>query len=93
MPARAVEDLPRSAREAGLGVAAMRGSFMTHDPHLGFELHASTIAAARERAVQAGVATEQQVDELVASLRAAKDGGHVWVSSPLFLDLALRKPA
>jgi len=65
---------------------------MTHDPALGFELHAATIAAARERAVRAGVATEQRIDELVGSLRAAKSGEYGWVSSPFFLDLTLRKP-
>jgi ubiquinone/menaquinone biosynthesis C-methylase UbiE len=92
VPAGAVEHLPRSAREAGLEVAGMSGYFMTHDPELGFELHAGTIAAARERAVRSGVATEQQIDELVGSLRAAKGGEYVWVSSPFFLDLTLRKP-
>jgi SAM-dependent methyltransferase len=92
VPAGAVEDLPRSARQAGFEVAGMSGYFMTHDPELGFELHASTLAAARERALRAGVATEQQIDELVGSLRAAKGGEHAWVSSPFFLDLKLRKP-
>jgi SAM-dependent methyltransferase len=92
VPAGAVEDLPRSAREAGFEVAGMSGYFMTHDPELGFELRASTLAAARERALRAGVATEQQIDELVGSLRAAEGGEHAWVSSPFFLDLTLRKP-
>jgi hypothetical protein len=92
VPAGAVEDLPQSARQAGFEVAGMSGYFMIHDPELGFELHASTLAAARERALRAGVATEQQIDELVGSLRAAKGGEHAWVSSPFFLDLKLRKP-
>jgi hypothetical protein len=62
------------------------------DPVVGFELHASTIAAARERATRSGVATEQQIDDLVDSLRAAKVGEYRWVSAPFFLDLALRTP-
>jgi hypothetical protein len=32
------------------------------------------------------------VDDLVLNLRAAKRGHYEWVSSPFFLDLALRKP-
>jgi SAM-dependent methyltransferase len=92
VPARSVEDLPRSAREAGFEVAGMNGSFMTHDPQVGFEIHARTIAAARERAIGSGVATEQQIDGLVGSLRAAKGGEYAWVTSPFLLDLTLRKP-
>jgi hypothetical protein len=53
VPRGAVEDLPRSARAAGLDV----------------------------------------VDELVATLRAAKRGGYEWVTLPFLLDLVLRKPA
>jgi hypothetical protein len=34
----------------------------------------------------------EQIDDLVADLRAAKDGGYDWVSRPFFLNLALRKP-
>jgi ubiquinone/menaquinone biosynthesis C-methylase UbiE len=93
VPAGAVEDLSRSAREAGLEVAGMSGYLMTHDPAVGFELHAGTIAAARERAVRSGVATGQRIDELAGSLRAAKSGEYGWVSSPFFLDLTLRKPS
>jgi hypothetical protein len=36
----------------------MSGYFMTHDPESGFEIHAGTIAAARERAIRSGVATD-----------------------------------
>jgi SAM-dependent methyltransferase len=92
VPEGAVEDLPRSAREAGFEVCETSGSFMTVTPALGFELHASTMAAARERAIGAGVATEQHIDELALSLRAAKSGTYEWVSSPFFLELILRKP-
>lgn len=92
VPAGAVEDLPRSAREAGLEVVGRSGFFMTLDPALGFEIHASTIAAARERAIGSGVATAEQVDELVGGLRDARTGDYEWVTSPFFLDLTLRKP-
>ena len=37
VPAGAVEDLPRSAREAGLEVAGTDGCFTTTDPAVGFE--------------------------------------------------------
>jgi hypothetical protein len=92
VPAGAVEDLPRFAREAGLEVAGMSGYFMTHDPAVGFELHAATVAAARERAIQPAGANEAQIDELVGGLRAAHGGDYAWVTSPIFLDLTPRKP-
>jgi len=91
VPSGAVEDLPRSAREAGFEIAAMSGHFMTADPELVFEIHAATLAAARERGTQLGIAAKR-VDDLARDIRAAKDGGYEWVSSPFFLDLTLRKP-
>ena len=92
VPHGAVDGLAGSARAAGLEVVAAGGSFGTVDPELGFDLHASTLALAREGAVASGVATGQQIDDLLRDLRAAKAGGYEWVSSPFFLDLALRKP-
>jgi hypothetical protein len=92
VPHGVVDGLAGSARAAGLEVVAAGGSFGTVDPELGFDLHASTLALARERAVASGVATGQQIDDLLRDLRAAKGGGYEWVSSPFFLDLALRKP-
>ncbi|HKR69017.1 MAG TPA: methyltransferase domain-containing protein [Streptosporangiaceae bacterium] len=92
VPHGSVDGLAGSARAAGLDVVAVDGCFTTVDPELGFELHASTLSAAKERAISSGVATEQQVDELVSDLRAAKTGGYEWVSTPFFLDLTLRKP-
>jgi ubiquinone/menaquinone biosynthesis C-methylase UbiE len=91
VPRGTAEGLPRSARAAGLEVGGADGFFAILDPGLGFEIHASTFAAARERAIKAGFAAEA-IDEVVASLRSAKAGGYEWVTSPFFLDLSLRKP-
>jgi SAM-dependent methyltransferase len=92
VPRGAIDGLAGSARAAGLEVVAVDGSFATMDPELGFDLHAATVLAARERAVASGIASEQQIDDLVSDLRAAKGGGYEWVSGPFFLDLTLRKP-
>jgi hypothetical protein len=92
VPHDAVDDLAQSARAAGLDVVAADGSFATTDPERGFDLHAATLLAARDRAVASGVAAGQQIDNLVSDLRAAKGGGYEWVSGPFFLDLTLRKP-
>ena len=93
VPHGAVDGLAGSARAAGLDVVAVDGSFGILDPELGFGLHAATLLAARERAVASGIASGQQIDDLVSDLHAAKDGGYEWVSMPFFLDLTLRKPA
>jgi hypothetical protein len=92
VPRAAVDGLAGSARAAGLDVVAVDGNFAIMNSELGFDLHAGTLLAARERAVAAGIATGQQIDDLVNDLRAAKDGGYEWVSTPFFLDLTLRKP-
>jgi hypothetical protein len=73
VPSSAVEDLPRSATAAGLEVAGMSGFFTTMDGEVGFEPHASTLAAARERAARSGIEVAT-IDDLVRALRAAKDG-------------------
>jgi SAM-dependent methyltransferase len=91
VPRGTVDGLPRSARAAGLEVVEANGFFLAVHPELGFELHAATLAAARERAARSGIAAEK-IDDLVVNLRAAKDGGYEWVSTPFYLDLALRKP-
>ena len=91
VPRGTVDGLPRSARAAGLEVVEANGFFITLDPELGFELHAGTLAAARERAAKSGIVAEK-IDDLVVNLRAAKDGSYEWVSTPFYLDLALRKP-
>lgn len=54
-------------------------------------IHAATLAAARERATHLGIAADK-LDDLVREIQAAKEGGYEWVSSPFYLDLALRKP-
>jgi len=92
VPRHAVDGLAGSARAAGLDVVAVDGSFGIIAPELGFDLHAATLLAARERAVASGIAAGQQIDDLASDLRAAKGGGYEWVSTPFFLDLTLRKP-
>ena len=92
VPRDAVEDLPRYAREAGLEVVTMSGYWAAMDPAIGFEIHATSVAAARERATTAGVASQSEIDDLIAGIRAAKPAEHEWVASPFFLDLTLRKP-
>jgi ubiquinone/menaquinone biosynthesis C-methylase UbiE len=92
VPHDAVDGLAGSARAAGLEVVEVGGSFPIVDPELGFDLHAATLLAARERAVASGIATGQQVDDLVSEMRTAKGGGYEWVSTPFMLDLTFRKP-
>jgi SAM-dependent methyltransferase len=91
VPHGAVDSLAGSARAAGLDVVAVDGSFGIIDPELGFDLHAATLLAARERVVASGIASGQQIDDLAGELRAAKSGDYEWVSMPFFLDLTLRK--
>jgi SAM-dependent methyltransferase len=92
-PAQTVANLPRSAQAAGLDVVAASGFFLLAEPpELGFELHAATAAAARDRALALGVSAET-IDELISTLRMAAAGDYEWVCTPFFLDLTLRKPA
>jgi SAM-dependent methyltransferase len=92
VPPGTVEDLPRSGRQAGFEVTGVNGCFQAADPELAFEIHAATLAVARDRAIQSGIAADT-IDDLVREIRAAKDGRYEWVSSPFYLDLTLRKPA
>ena len=92
VPHGAVDGLAGSARAAGLDVVDVNGSFAIVDPELGFDLHAATLLAARERAVASGIAAGRQIDDLAGDIRAAKGGGYDWVSTPFMLDLTLRKP-
>lgn len=88
----AVEHLPQAALAAGFEVEEFSGFFTSLGTETGFDLHAASMAAARVRAESTGVPVER-IDEIVASLRAAKEGDYQWVTSPFFLDLRLRKPA
>jgi ubiquinone/menaquinone biosynthesis C-methylase UbiE len=90
-PLGAVENLPRSAREAGFEVAAMSGSSAIAGPEL-FETHAGTLIAARERGTQLGIAAER-IDDLARTIQTAKSGEYEWVTSPFYLDLTLRMAA
>ena len=91
VPSGAVDGLAGSARAAGLEVVSVDGSFGIIEPELGFDLHAATLLAARDRVVASGIASGQQIDDLAGELRAAKSGDYEWVSMPFFLDLTLRK--
>jgi SAM-dependent methyltransferase len=90
-PRGSVEGLARAARTAGLEVTDASGWFTTLSPELGFEIHAATLAAVRERAVQLSIAAAR-VDDLLVQLRTTEHGRYEWVSTPFFLDLTLRKP-
>jgi SAM-dependent methyltransferase len=89
-PRGSVDALARHARDAGFDVVETSGFFQVIAPELGFDVHASTIAAAKSRAIQSGVASAEEIDALERALRAAKDGGYDWVTTPFFLALTLR---
>jgi hypothetical protein len=91
VPAGTVEDLPAAARAVGLDVASADGFFVLGEPELAFEIHAGTLTAFAGAAVQLGIAAKT-IDGLIGSLRAGKAGGYEWVSTPFFIDLALRRP-
>ena len=91
-PQGSVDALARRARESGLEVVETSGFFQIVPPEQGFDLHASTIAAAKSRAIQSGVGSGAEIDALERALRAATDGGYDWVTTPFFLALTLRTP-
>jgi SAM-dependent methyltransferase len=92
-PKGSVDELARRARDAGFEVVETAGFFQVVEPALGFDLHASTVAAAKSRAVESGVASGEEIDALERALRAAKDGGYDWVTTPFMLALTLRTRA
>src|SRR3954454_8936600 len=92
VPSDGMENLPKYAQAAGFELTGMQGQFGVMEPAVAFEIHENTIAAIKQRAVGAGLATAGQVDDLMAGLRAAKSADHLWVTSPYFPDLTLRKP-
>ncbi len=66
-PQCSAEELPRVAADTALEVHKANGFFNIMAPGEGFELHAGTLAAIREGAAQSGIATADQLDELLAS--------------------------
>jgi SAM-dependent methyltransferase len=88
----AVENLPAAAARAGFEVAVANGFFNVVEPPVGFDIHASAVAALKTRLVGTGVAAGAEVDELEQTLRQAESGQDGWVTSPFMLDLTLRKP-
>jgi len=91
-PPGSVDALARVARDVGLEVVETSGFFQIVSPEQGFDLHASTIAAAKSRAIESGVGSGAEIDALERALRAARDGGYDWVTTPFFLALTLRNP-
>jgi SAM-dependent methyltransferase len=87
----AVEGLPAAAGSAGLEVVRKSGFFQVLEPAVGFDIHASAVAALRTRLVETGVADEAEVDGAERSLREAASADRGWVTTPFLLDLALRK--
>jgi ubiquinone/menaquinone biosynthesis C-methylase UbiE len=92
-PHESVEDLPRSARAAGLEVATMSGFFSVLPANIGLEIAIANMSVVRERALQMGVATDQDIEDILTSLRAAERGHYEWIRAPLVFDLAFRKPS
>ena len=94
-PRGAVEDLPRSARSAGLDVIAMSGFCVVVGPEEGLRIATANVAAVRDRALALGAATKEQLNDITAGLSAAleKKDAYEWIAFPLVFDLALRKPA
>ena len=70
----------------------MNGFFGVVPAQIGLEIAMANLAVVRERAVSAGVATDDEIDELLGALRAAMDCEHEWISTPCVFDLAFRKP-
>lgn len=92
-PHQAVEDLPRFARAAGFEVAATSGFVSVLSPEAGLQIAMANVAALRERAQALGVATAQQLDEVMGGLDAAmkaKDN-YDWIVSPVVFDLLFQK--
>jgi SAM-dependent methyltransferase len=94
IPSFSVEALPRSAQAAGLEVVDVDGYYRVDlDAVRSLDLHMTTLAASRARLVAAGVATDAEVDALLAEIKAAMAEDHTWSASPFFLDLVMRIPA
>jgi SAM-dependent methyltransferase len=93
IPSFSVEELPRSAQAAGLEVVDTDGYYrVSLDAVRTLDLHMTTLTASRLQIVAAGVATDAEVDALLAEIRAAMAEDHTWSTSPFFLDLVMRIP-
>jgi SAM-dependent methyltransferase len=86
----AVADLPELAPRAGFTVTSTSGCLQPLDTRTGFELHAATTRAARERILASGAALAEEVDAVLTDLERPRDAGG-WVSSPVSLCLALQR--
>jgi hypothetical protein len=94
IPSYSVESLPRSAETAGLEVVHVGGfNRPALDAASGLELHLLTLAASRARIVGSGVASEAEVEALLAEMRAAMSPDLQWSASPFFLELVMRTQA
>ena len=91
LPPEAVESLPRTAREAGLEVAALHGFFLPSEDPQELDVGAALITATKERGVQLGIAADR-FDDLTRQIQAAK-ATHEWGTGAFMLNLTLRKPA
>src|SRR4051794_27177763 len=69
------------ARDAGFEVVETSSFFEIVLPALGFDLHGSTIAAAKSSTIESDVTSGDEIDALGGSLRAAEDGGYNWVTT------------
>jgi SAM-dependent methyltransferase len=88
----AAGDIPAAARQAGLDVTRVDGFFTLLPVDRGFEMYAATLAAVRPRAIQAGIATGEDLDKVVDDLREARTGAYEWITSNFFLDVTLQVP-
>jgi SAM-dependent methyltransferase len=91
IPSYSVEMLPRFAETLGLELVHIGGFNRPHlDTASALELHLLTLAASQARIVGSGVASESEVEALLAEMRAAMSENLQWSSSPFFLDVVMR---
>jgi len=91
IPAGLVASLPGRGRKAGFEVAHTEGYYLVAEPSLA-SLHVATLVSAKPRMLASGVATEERIDRLVDEMRAVATGEFDWVTSGVFLEVALRRP-
>jgi SAM-dependent methyltransferase len=94
VPPLSVENLSRSAVAAGLEVERLDGAVVfDREPGRMATIYAASCASARDAVITHGLAAAAQIDEIIAGLQEVARDDLDWVSSPLFYDLLLRKPA